>query len=125
MWTTLWLYVHIPLLTALTAMGAGVLTFVIRGEAMPAPIVRIVMCGSAAVLFVAAGFAEWVVVPTRLVSGRALRIAVLHGLPELLALALAAFGSGLSAIPLLALLVVLAAATDAAGVALRVRLRLG
>jgi hypothetical protein len=88
-------------MVALTALGAAVLTFVTRGEAVPPDPVRFVLCAGTASAFGLAGVAEWVLVPRAEVSHRTARIWLLHGAPALAALAVGAVGYRLGAIPLL------------------------
>jgi low temperature requirement protein LtrA len=122
-WTTAWMYLHIPLFVAMTALGAGVLTFVTRGEAVLPEVVRVIMCGAVAVIYVVAGLAEWVLEPKLQSPVREQRIGVLHGIPAVLAVILGVLGTGLAPIPLLAALTAITAMVVAVGQLWRVRLR--
>jgi low temperature requirement protein LtrA len=106
-----WVYLNIPLFMATGAFGSAALTFVTRGEQVVPDPVRWVLAGSFAVVLMFSGLAELALerMPTTSASGSWLgarwsRLGVIHGLPAVLSLLVAFFGSGLSAIPLLSAL---------------------
>jgi hypothetical protein len=115
------MYLHVPMFISMTAIGAGVLTFVTNGEAVLPPVVRLMLCVSVALVYVFAGAAEWILEPRLKSPLREQRIALLHGVPAALALALGLLGAGLTPIPLLAVLVAITAVVVAVGQLLRER----
>jgi low temperature requirement protein LtrA len=110
-WNAAWTYLNIPLFMATGAFGAAVFTFVTRGEQVVPDPVRWLLAGSFATVILFSGFAELALEPFETsvavfrAERRLPRIGLIHGAPALLAIALAAFGTGMSAIPVLVLLI--------------------
>jgi low temperature requirement protein LtrA len=110
-WNATWTYLNIPLFMATGAFGSAALNFVTRGEQVVPDAVRWLLCGSFAVVLLFSGLAELALealpTPVRVFRSRRRwsRVGYIHGLPAALALALAALGTGLSAAPLLVVLI--------------------
>jgi low temperature requirement protein LtrA len=110
-WNAAWSYLNIPLFMATGAFGSAVFTFVTRGEEVVPDPVRWLLAGSFAVVMLCSGLAELTLEPfaTQVRVFHAVRrwqrLSLIHGVPAGLAVLVALFGGGLSAIPLLALLI--------------------
>lgn len=116
-----WVTLHIPLFMATAAFGAGVLTFVTHGEAVVPGPARWLLCGSFGIVLLFTGLAELALVPVSHGVSRFTVIFVIHVLPALLVIPVAAFGSGLTAIPLLLTLLVIGLISLLAGEITRAR----
>jgi low temperature requirement protein LtrA len=110
-WNAAWSYLNIPLFMATGALGAAVFTLVTRGEQVVPDPVRWLLAGSFAMVMFFSGLAEIALepfeTPVRVFRAerRWPRLGVIHGIPALLAVAVAVLGRGLSAIPLLLLII--------------------
>jgi low temperature requirement protein LtrA len=116
-----WVTLHVPLFMATAAFGSGVLTFVTRGEAVVPDPARWLMCGALGVVILFTGTAELALVPLSHGVRRVVVISMIHVVPALLVVPVAVFGRGLTAIPLLLVLLAIGLLSLLIGEAVRAR----
>jgi low temperature requirement protein LtrA len=118
-WTVSWSYLHLPLLMALTAIGAGVAAGIVAGaagaaapesgHAAPPEAVRLLVSGAVAVVFLVLALMETVLVPVRTRLTLARHGTVVRLMGAALAVVVVLLSPLLGLTPLLALLLVAAA----------------